>query len=141
MKTLNLLILFFSTSVFAANENPYTVDCYLKPCELRGDFDGNGKADRAVLVKNKDGQKGLQIELYGIKKPSIVGAGYNIGNGGNDYAWMDKWSLHKGTIAQGAGEGPPPSVKGDSILIEKTGSASAMIYWDGKKFLWYQQGD
>lgn len=136
-----LAALLFPLSAFAAAGSPYTVDCFIKPCELRGDFDGNGKIDRAVLVKNKEGQKGLQIELAGQKKPSIVGAGYNIGNGGNDYAWMDKWTLHKGTIAQGAGEGPPPVVKGDSILIEKTKSASAIIYWNGKKFLWYQQGD
>jgi hypothetical protein len=30
---------------------------------------------------------------------------------------------------------------GDAILVSKTEAASALIYWDGKRYGWYQQAD
>jgi hypothetical protein len=54
---------------------------------------------------------------------------------------MDHWELHKGLIEQGADQKKTPKAKGDSILLEKTESASGIVYWDGSEFGWYQQGD
>jgi hypothetical protein len=32
-------------------------------------------------------------------------------------------------------------LKGEAILVVKLESSSGLIYWDGKKYQWYQQGD
>jgi len=115
-------------------------DCYIKPCEIHGDFDGDGKADSAVLVKSSDGKKGIRIKLAN-GKVFFVGSGNPTGSGGDDFSWMDKWSLTTGPILQGAGEEPPPKAPGDHLLVERTEAASGMLYWNGSKFDWYQQGD
>jgi hypothetical protein len=39
------------------------------------------------------------------------------------------------------GNGEPPELKGDAIMAIKTESASGLIYWNGSKFEWCQQGD
>ena len=68
--------------------------------------------------------------------------GRDLGNGGDDFGWMDAWHVYeKGKVEQGASEGKPPKLKGDAIMAIKTESASGLIYWNGKKFDWYQQGD
>lgn len=55
---------------------------------------------------------------------------------------MDRWSLQKNKIEQGADESEkPPVAKGDALLLEKVDAASGLAYWDGSKFNWYQQGD
>jgi hypothetical protein len=80
--------------------------------------------------------------LHASGKSFVVGAGKDVGNGGDDWSWMDKWSLTKrGPVEQGADEAAPPKLKGDALLVEKTESASALVYFDGKTYAWYQQGD
>ena len=112
----------------------------MKPCEIKGDFDGDGKQDRAVLVENGS-QKGIQFK-FATGSTALIGAGENIGSSGADMEWMDHWHLYKGKIEQGATKtNPPPNTKGDSILVEKSASASGVVYWDGSKLKWYQQGD
>jgi hypothetical protein len=32
-------------------------------------------------------------------------------------------------------------LRGDGLLVEKTESASAILWWDGARYRWYQQGD
>jgi opacity protein-like surface antigen len=114
--------------------------CYIKPCEIKGDFNGDGKIDRATLVENGDGQRGIQIKVAD-GKIFVIGAGNAIGSGGANFDWMDHWEIHHGAIQQGVDEGKPPKVKGDSLLLEQTNSASGIVYWNGSGFAWYQQGD
>jgi hypothetical protein len=116
---------------FSCGPNPSETQCGLDPCEIDGDFDGDGKMDRAILFTLK-GKRGIHF-VMGNQMTYIVGGGVPIGNGGDDLNWMDRWELHRGDIQ--------PKVKGDSLLVEKTESASAIIYWNGSGFDWYQQGD
>jgi hypothetical protein len=121
----------------------YSFSFHLKPFFLQGDFNGDGKADKAVLIKQTaTGKFGIAIIHGGSKEVSILGAGKTFGNGGDDFSWMDHWDLFsKSSVGQGVGENAPPILKGDAIFVEKTESASALIYWDGKQYQWYQQGD
>jgi hypothetical protein len=65
-----------------------------------------------------------------------------IDNGGDDFEWMDSWQVHpKDRVAREAGEPGSPRVRGDTLLVSKNESASALIYWNGKRYVWLQQGD
>ena len=73
---------------------------------------------------------------------SILGAGRAIGNDGDDFRWMDAWHVHlRGTVSRGADGKAPPVLKGDALVLIKTEAASGLVYWDGARYAWYQQGD
>jgi hypothetical protein len=60
----------------------------------------------------------------------------------DDWTFFDAWQVYGRRAAlRGASEGKPPKLIGEAILIEKTESASGLLYWDGRQFRWYQQGD
>jgi len=114
----------------------------LSPAVLRGDFDGDGAADVAALVACR-GKRGIVVLFGGVpSRPAVVlGASHSF----NDMADLDftRWRLYakRTRIERGVGEGPPPRPRGDSIWIEWEESASAIVYWNGRHFVWYQQGD
>jgi len=83
----------------------------------------------ALLIKEKTTAKvGIAIIDAGESKIDIVGAGKSFGNGGDDFCWMDAWSLrHSGKV--------------DRLYVAKSEAASAVIYWDGSKYNWQQESD
>jgi hypothetical protein len=115
----------------------------LNPSYLSADFDGDGKVDVAVLVKERStGKLGIAIVDGATNKVAILGAGIPIGNGGDDFAWMDSWQVYsKGRAAHAEGETGTPRLRGDALLVSNTEAASALIYWNGKRYVWLQQGD
>ncbi len=121
----------------------YLPDAYLNPFCHRGDFDGDGKADFALFVREKSSHKvGIAFLHQGTGKHYVVGAGHKIRQGGDDFSWVDAWIVFdKGPVSQGADEGPPPKLRGDALLIFKTEAASAILWWTGTVYRWYQQGD
>ncbi len=115
----------------------------LNPYYLRGDFNGDGKADLALRIKEAATAKvGIAIFHAGGKEPVIFGAGKAFGNGGDNFDYLDVWYVYpKQKVGQGAGDEKPPALTGEALYVEKTESASALIYWTGKGYKWYQQGD
>ena len=106
----------------------------LNPFYQRGDFDGDGQADYAVLVTNRrDGKRGIAIVHRRDRSVHVIGAGHPLGAGGDDFTWMDAWRVVE--------RGRAPAVKGDGLVIEKTEAASAVIWWDGRAYRWSQRGD
>ena len=101
----------------------------LEPSFYVGDFNGDGKSDVALVIKEKTTAKvGIAIIDGGEGKIKIVGAGKSFGNGGDDFSWMDAWSLrHSGKV--------------DRLYVAKSEAASAVIYWDGSKYKWQQESD
>jgi hypothetical protein len=101
----------------------------IEPSFYIGDFNGDGKSDVALLIKEKTTAKvGIAIVEGGERKIKIVGAGKSFGNGGDDFSWMDVWSVrHSGKV--------------DRLYVAKSEAASATIYWDGSKYKWQQEGD
>jgi hypothetical protein len=118
----------------------YELSYRMNPSYLRGDFDGDNKIDVAVLVKERStGKIGIAIISGANNKVTILGAGTAIGNGGDDFEWMDSWDMYsKDRIAS---ETSVPKLRGDALLVSKSEAASALIYWNGKRYLWRQQGD
>jgi hypothetical protein len=115
----------------------------MKPSYLEGDFNGDGKMDVAVLVKARStGKLGIAIVHGTTKKVTILGAGIGIGNGGDDFEWMDSWQVYSKTrAAHASGETSVPHLRSDALLVEKSEAASALIHWNGKRYVWSQQGD
>ena len=97
----------------------------------------------AVLVKQRaTGKLGIAIVDGATDKVTILGAGTAIGNGGDDFQWMDTWQVYsRDRAAKERGETKAPHLSGDALLISKTEAASALIYWNGKRYVWFQQGD
>ena len=116
---------------------------HLIPSYLQGDFNGDGNIDVAVLVKQRaTGKLGIAIVHGGMGKATILGAGTAIGNGGDDFAWMDSWQVYaKNRAAHAAGEASVLRLRGDALLVKILDAASALIYWNGEKYVWLQQGD
>jgi hypothetical protein len=101
----------------------------MEPSFLAGDFNGDGRSGVALLIQERTtGKVGIAILESGKNQFKILGAGKSFGNGGDDFSWMDAWSIrHSG--------------KADQPYVEKREAASAVIYWDGSKYKWQQEGD
>jgi hypothetical protein len=96
-----------------------------------------------VLIHETSSSKvGIAIVFYKNHHVELLGAGRPKPDGRDDFAWMDAWQVYdRGPVEQGVGEGKPPTLRGDALLVERTEAASALLWWNGKEFLWYQQGD
>jgi hypothetical protein len=121
----------------------YDLSFQIKPSYLEGDFDGDGNMDTAVLVKERSTNKvGIAIVNSTTRKVTILGAGTAIGHGGDDFEWMDSWKIYsKKRAAHAPSETSVSRLRGDALLVEKNEAASALIYWNGRKYVWSQQGD
>lgn len=124
----------------------YELNEVMNPFYLRGDFDGDGKPDFAVGVKSKTGgATGIAIWLSSLRRFVILGAGNPFrfaGSTETNFAGLNVWRVYgKRTVETGVEAGRPPKLIGEAILLGKSESGSGLIYWNGKTFKWYQQGD
>src|SRR5262249_32287171 len=67
----------------------------LNPFYLRGDFNGDGKPDTAILVKTKSRAR-LESLFFtgGTNEVYLVGAETTVGDGGDHFSWMDTWQVY-----------------------------------------------
>ena len=119
--------------------NPMTASDKVAPQSFAGDFDGDGKPDQASVV-NRGREQGILVCLSSVHSPVVLGAGMVF----NEMRNLDfsSWRVHKRgvRVARGAGQRRTPVLRGDALELEWE-SASAIVYWNGTKFIWYQQGD
>ncbi len=115
---------------------------HVNPFYLRGDFDADGQADYAVMIKHKNTQKlGIAVCLSSKKQVYILGAGKRFGNG-DDFVWVDIWMVsQKLSEYKTNWEDHALHMIAEGIVVEKSESSAGMIYWDGKEFQWYQISD
>jgi len=112
----------------------------LNPSMWRGDFNGDGRVDLALLVAYAGSKKeGIAFLLQG-GKPLVVGAGIDFGNGGDDFSWMDICYVEDRGTKHGNDKGQSVS-QSDALVVAKESSASALIYLRKGKLQWRQEGD
>ena len=112
------------------------------PRYLTGDFDGDGLTDYAVWIAPKEDYKDFPTD-------AIVLRGNGTANSLNEDVGKnhpgDEWSVIKsGTPINNVPElnsDPLPHPAGDSILLVRTESSAAVLYWNGKRLALYWQGD
>ena len=124
----------------------YVLNGKMNPFYLRGDFDGDGKPDYALWIKAKaGGATGIAIWLSSRRKFIILGAGIPFrfaGSTESNFEDLNVWEVYgKRPVERGVEDGPPPNLIGEAILVGKSESGSGLIYWTGKAFRCYQQGD
>ncbi len=111
----------------------------INPYYLRGEFDGDARADYAFLVR-RGLAEGIAFCFDGTAEAKLLGAG-------NEFHEMtsldfDDWSVYaKGPVIRGVEEVDPPTLRSDALVLLWDESASALVYWTGSDFVWYQQGD
>ena len=110
--------------------NKYGILHTLKPDFITADLDGDHKEDVAVfLVGLMNGKKGILILPANKKKYFLLGAGISFGNGGDDFSWVKEW----GTRSTGH--------RKRALFISDPERGGGRVQWNGKNFLWIQEGD
>lgn len=113
---------------------------------LRPDFNGDGTADVAIpITRLSDNAPGLAICLANEDKLLIIGYNGRIGKHFDPayFNSVDFWTVQtQREFDQGNEESAPPTATGDSILLAKSDSSSALLYLDKTgKVNSYWQGD
>ncbi|MCR8560663.1 hypothetical protein KXD93_23610 [Mucilaginibacter sp. BJC16-A38] len=133
----------------------YEIKSNLKPTFLQGDFNGDGVNDIAALVTEKKTHKGGILLIHGCTDQWFVfGAGTDFGSGSDDFFnWLKKWKLcrekvvYETTIDKDDNITGSRTVKlkrpGINLLMKEEAEPSpvAVIYWNGKKYIWIHQGE
>lgn len=121
----------------------FVLNSRLNPFYQNGDFNGNGQLDIAVSVRERNScNVGIMLIDQLSGEVNVLGASHDFGNGGADFEWLTGWYVipRSQQIEQGATEEAPPKLIGDALFLEGE-SASAVVYWNGSEYRWYQQGD
>jgi hypothetical protein len=114
----------------------YELSTILNPYFRRGDWDGDGRPDLAILIRQRSsGKTGIALVQRANQIPQVVGAGTPFGNGGDDFKWMLVWRVEPAARVR-----PDWTFGSDVICLEK-GEIGGCIYWDGTAYQWYQAGD
>ena len=151
--------------VIAIRENfgdSVIVDIQHKPYYLLGDFNGDGLKDIAVVVKTGGSTKGL---AGGVKVLNPWLESLQEKNGANSISDLALVIIHSWNVKPTARfllldsvfEGgelkiysaalkrkyglKPPTVRGRNLIYTSSEDAGGIIYWDGRTYLWSQQGD
>ena len=125
----------------ASAANNVEISGGVNPFYQRGDFDGDGRADLAILVRDKvTGKIGI-LMLHRAGKAVLLGAGRPFGNGGDDFEWIDQWSVEDGGSNARRRSGPSAGEASDALWVAKEGAASALIRYRNHRYVWRQQGD
>ena len=123
--------------------NLYRLSDYINPFYLEADFNGDNRPDIAMVVEQTGtNKKGFVIIHHGSPSTTIIGAGKDFGNGGDNFDWMDIWRVYTPEkINPGVGEAKTVHLRTKAIYVAKSESSSAVIYWNGTRYTWHHQGD
>lgn len=119
--------------------NRYLLSFHLNPFYLRGDFNGDGPNDVAMLVRAIDTRRvGIAIFHAGLNQVFIVGGEEENLPEGVDLRKMDSWTVFADReVGPGLSDEPPPRIKGEAVQVQRTGMPNALIYWNGSGYRWY----
>jgi hypothetical protein len=100
---------------------------------------------RTVLrLSDLDHSKSAVLNSLGAEGKNLRVGTENGGYDLADFDWMDAWQVRKRVqLSRNELNDRPkiPQMSGEGIMVEKTEAASALVYWDGQSFRWYQLTD
>jgi hypothetical protein len=107
---------------------------FIRPAQLEADFNGDGRMDIAFLVVEKQsGKKGIIILHQNDPVVYQLGAGSAFGDGGEDFAKMQAWSIAEDVEVRRNER----IRRGIEVSFPETGSA--VIIFDGQDYNWQVQ--
>lgn len=124
------------SACLASYRGRYQVIQRINPFYLRGDFDGDGRIDHAVLIAEPNSRKEGFLVCFGRpqSKPQVLGAGQTVSAEGrlkvDDFALIDVW----GVATRCAGR------RHDCLFVEQAEAGSGLFVWNGQRFVWVQRG-
>ena len=137
--------------VLSKLDNKYQFYFRMNPFYLRGDFNGDGYFDVAILITERSsGKRGMLIYHSKLDEAHVLGAGNRFERkedppdpaAFDDFDWLNIWFVYgKREVEQGVTEEETIELTGEAIYAEKAEAAGGLIYWDGKGYYFYQQGD
>ena len=128
----------------------YKLSDFINPYYFQADYNGDGQSDIAIAIQDRQTAKtGILIIHGGSNEMFLMGAGVNYSNIYDDFYWMDIWKVKKQRTQSvltfkddGDIDGNKDiEVKGDVLLVVAAEAASAIIYWDGSKYLAASKSD
>jgi hypothetical protein len=132
----------------------YELSRYLKPTFLEADFNGDGIKDVATVVTEKKTHKPGILLMHGNTNQQFVfGAGSKLGPGSDNFKWLKRWRLYEGKVVHETILNQDGDIKGSRAIKLKTPgiemltmediepSPVAIIYWNGKKYIWIHEGE
>jgi hypothetical protein len=123
----------------------YSVYSRIKPFFIAADLNGDRKLDAAVWVTERRTQKrGLAIFHRGNERPIILAAGTPWGERGDDFSYVDKWSViprGQPIISDHEEGGEEVRLEADALILIRSERASFAVFWNGKEYKSYQQSD
>jgi hypothetical protein len=117
----------------------YIISYHLNPFYLRGDFNGDGPNDVALLFRALESRRvGIAIFHAGLNQTFIVGGDEDNLPDGVDLRKMEAWTIYEHReVAPAATDERPPRLRGESIFVQRAGVESGLLYWDGTGYRWY----
>jgi hypothetical protein len=132
-------------------DSKYELSAYIKPAFLQSDFNGDHNMDCAALIIEKSTKKvGILLIHSNVSKFYIFGAGYDFGNGSDNFDWLRMWKVYDNKTAyetqfdKESGDitgSKIVNIERPAIEVEDMEIAGGLIYWNGHKYIWIHQGE
>jgi hypothetical protein len=135
-------------------DKKYEINGFLKPAFFKVDLNNDGVPDYAFSISNKyNKKKGIMLIRGRSNAYVVIGAGTRFGNGGNDIKWAAGWNIYRRPEAYVTSTNRSGDItKSKKIKLKRPGlyvydlvdgqpNAGGIIYWNGKKYVWLQQGE
>jgi hypothetical protein len=121
-----------------AKEHGLTLSRRINPFLQRGDFDGDGRRTWRCSSRSAGGKVGIVVLHRASSDAHVLGAGSPLGNGGDDFEWMDIWSVE---APAASGDTKARRRAAEALRLEKEGAGGGLVSFEGGRYRWTQHGD
>lgn len=123
--------------VNAQRDRDFDLSDRMNPFYLRADFNGDGIADYAVLITQREtGKAGIYVCFGGTRKGVRIAAGQSFalegGRTSDNLKPFDAWGIYE--------NGKARSGKREDLHLIAKEAGSGLLSWTGKTFKWTQLG-